>query len=204
MLGRHLQIGRAGFRCHNRAGSLGAGSLGAGRRRWRRCGCRRRDRLPRRIPRRLRLYPGGLRLPYFPGYPPPPRSLGLWRGIRGCGRGRSGRRRGVHSAFICAGDRAGHDPLSRIAPDQVAHREEHSAQRHHYEEKADELPVPKYKFFFAVCLRHDCGLPASFTRWPSRLELESRKCPSELRISIGSGNTIVVFFSVPISTSVCK
>src|ERR1019366_4906712 len=103
----------------------------------------------------------------------------------------------------CGNGRAVRSCLRSIAPDHVAHGEKYAAQRDDHEKQTDELFVTENEFLFAVRLRHVFNFPASSDFAPLVFE-SPRKCPRALRMSMGSGKTMVVFFSMPISTSVCR
>ena len=87
----------------------------------------------------------------------------------------------------------------RVAAHDVAHHEKHREQDHHDEKTAEQLLVAQHQFEFAsFVVLHELR---RFGRVASRLLSARSKDDS---ISIGSGKTMVVFFSVPISTSVCR
>src|SRR5450755_4885923 len=80
----------------------------------------------------------------------------------------------------------------------VPHHEKYREQDYDDEKAAEQLPVAQHQFEFAtlIVLHGLAGLDGS----PILLRARSK----EDSISSGRGNTMVVFFSVPISTSVCR
>ncbi len=90
----------------------------------------------------------------------------------------------------------------RVASHDVAHGERYPKQQDDDKEAAQQLPVAQHKFEFpSFIILHVFGTPAPGAR-PSWAEFKARS--NDAIISIGSGNTMVVFFSVPISRSVCR
>src|SRR5205809_5574476 len=97
-----------------------------------------------------------------------------------------------------------------MAAHNIPQAEENPEQHHDNEKSAEQLAIAQHKLEFAFVIpRHilDDYPSPSFpsVHWlggpPATL---SSARPKEVSISRGSGNTMVVFFSAPISTSVCR
>ena len=85
----------------------------------------------------------------------------------------------------------------------VTHREEHTKEHHYDEKSAEQLAIAQHQLEFAFVIP---GHKWIFYRYwlagpPPSLSSARLK---EVSMSSGSGNTIVVFFSAPISTRVCR
>ncbi len=106
-----------------------------------------------------------------------------------------------------------------IAAHQITQREKHSREKQHQQEKTDDVPAFEHTLArSALSSRcHSClsapvpspfpgGRDPAHPMYLSSLYLFRPPIDSThlLMISIGSGKTIVVFFSTPISVSVCK
>ena len=82
-----------------------------------------------------------------------------------------------------------------IAAHHVAEREENAAENQHEQEQADDVPA----------LQHAVSPTAAISTHRHSYFLEPpNDCIQLLMISMGSGNTIVVFFSTPISVNVWR
>ena len=82
-----------------------------------------------------------------------------------------------------------------IAAHHVAEREENAAKNQHEEEQADDVSALQHAVSPTAAISTHCH---SYFREPPSA------CIQLLIISMGSGNTIVVFFSTPISVNVWR
>src|SRR4029434_9119863 len=83
----------------------------------------------------------------------------------------------------------------------IPHGERHGEQQYHNKEAAQQLFVAYCQFKLAgLVVSHVLG----FSVPGAPLAARSSARPKEVSISSGSGNTMVVFFSAPISTSVWR
>ena len=91
-----------------------------------------------------------------------------------------------------------------IASHHVAHREKHAQHYHHNQKHADELAVSEYQFKFAFVVLRQVRLAFQSLLWRLLARQIVERLPKDENISMGKGKTTVVFFSAPISTSVCR
>src|ERR1700687_5617650 len=107
-----------------------------------------------------------------------------WRGSRARGWLQSARiRSGAPLAVIL------------ITAHDVAQSEENAGEHQHQHEQADDVPTLEHAL---------ADSPASTSRCHSYFCCPPNDCTQLLIISMGSGNTMVVFFSTPISVRVCR
>src|SRR6266849_4327781 len=91
--------------------------------------------------------------------------------------------------------RSAYRAIDLVAPQDKTEREKYARKQQHQHEQADDMPAFEHTLsgapsFSSRSHSYFCGPPKFLVHW--------------LMISIGSGNTIVVFFSTPISVRVCR
>src|SRR5882762_2334484 len=134
--------------------------------------------------------------------------LGTWRsGIRIGGNIRIARSADVGLAWLLhrfwlhrlgdfsrVGARGTHLPVELIVAHHVAESKKYAGEQQHQKEQPDDVPPLEYAFPRAGSLARS----HAYFLIPPKLSTQL------LIISIGRGNTIVVFFSTPISVNVCR
>ena len=88
-----------------------------------------------------------------------------------------------------------------IPPHNVPHCEGHPKQQRNHEKAAEQLPVPQHQLEFVFAVPHFFVTPVPAGVLPAARS--KTRCMLAI-ISTGSGKTMVVFFSEPISTRVCR
>src|ERR1700756_4268874 len=96
-------------------------------------------------------------------------------------------------SIVAMGGRGAHLRVKLIASHYVTQRKKHAGEQQHQKKQTDDVPPFQNAFPRA-------GFPASHAYFFTPPKLSTQL----LIISMGSGNTIVVFFSTPISVKVCR
>src|ERR1700688_949074 len=111
---------------------------------------------------------------------------------------------------IMQGTGRAHLPIVLTVAHHITKRKKYRGENHHQQEQADDVPALQHLFARASSFSSCHRLPFVLTTYcllgddlPLTAPLPNA-CVHWLIISMGKGNTIVLFFSVPISVSVCR